>query len=858
VDNEGPVAFKFSSATYTVDENDGPATITVQRSGDSTNAFDVTYESSNGSAVAGSDYGAVSGTLHWDAGDTADKTFDMPIIDDTAVETDETVNLTLLSATSGATLDPPSAAVLTIIENDVGVSFCTPGYQVAETAGSATITVCRSGSAAGAVGIQYGTGDGTAITPDDYSATTGTLAWADGDLAPKSFSVPIASDQLTEGAETVNLTLNAPAGGAIVVSPSAAVLTILDFAATGAINIPLSGNATPYPSQINVAGLIGSVSKVTVQLYGLSHTVPDDLDMLLVGPQGQSVVLMSDTGGSNPVGGVNVTFADGAAGSLPDSGQITSGSYQPSNVGAGDSFGPPAPAGPYGTGLAIFNGQDPNGAWKLFIIDDDAGAGVGAIAGGWSLTIDTPGGLSFTTTPASVAENGATATISVSRVGGSVGAVGVQYATSDGTASAPADYTSSNGTLSWADGDFGPKTFLVPIVNDLDIDGGESLNLTLSNPSGGAALSSPNTAVLNILDDDSPGAVRFSLANDSRPENGGTVTVEVQRVGGIGGTISVNCQTSNGTAVAPDDYTATTMTLTWGPGDATGKLCLIPIINDIANEGDETLNLALNTPTGGAALDTPSTAVLTITDDDPGGNLQFSDTSFSVLESDGVAVVTVRRVNSSGGAVTVRYTTSDGSASASSDYAATSGTLTWAAGDADDKTFTVPITNDAALESSETIQLTLSNPSGGAVLGSPITTQLTIHDDDSTPVLQFAQDIYPYAESSGLATIKVSRLAGANGVVSVSYITANSTSNAPGDYIIVSGTLTWGAGDMADKTFTMPIVNDTQVEGNELVLLVLSDPTGGAVIGRATAHILILDDDIGPLQHRVVLPMIVR
>ena len=97
-------------------------------------------------------------------------------------------------------------------------------------------------------------------------------------------------------------------------------------------------------------------------------------------------------------------------------------------------------------------------------------------------------------------ENGGSVTITVTRTGGSSGAVGVSYATSNGTAVAGSDYTSTSGTLSWADGDAADKTFSVPILDDSSYEGNETVNLTLSNPTGGATIGSPNAAVLSILD----------------------------------------------------------------------------------------------------------------------------------------------------------------------------------------------------------------------------------------------------------------------------------------------------------------------------------------------------------------------
>lgn len=155
-----------------------------------------------------------------------------------------------------------------------------------------------------------------------------------------------------------------------------------------------SGAAGPYPSVINVSGVVGSVSKVTVQLKQMNHTFPDDVDVLLVGPAGQKILLMSDAGGTNDFVNTSLTFDDAAAGSLSDSGANASGTYRPTNFGTGDTFPatgtPPPPAGPHPDPqlLSAFNGTNPNGAWRLYVTDDVSGD-VGNIGGGWTLNIST-------------------------------------------------------------------------------------------------------------------------------------------------------------------------------------------------------------------------------------------------------------------------------------------------------------------------------------------------------------------------------------------------------------------------------------------------------------------------------------
>ncbi len=176
--------------------------------------------------------------------------------------------------------------------------------------------------------------------------------------------------------------------GAIAPPPPPTNETTQTFANAAAISIPSQGKALLYPSTINVTGMTGTITKVIVKLNGVNHTYPDDLDILLVGPGGQKVMLMSDAGGSLKLVSTNLTFDSASGITLPNSGQITSITYPPTNYGTSDPFTTPAPAGPYGTNLNVFNSTSPNGAWKLYVIDDYA-ADLGSIANGWSLIITT-------------------------------------------------------------------------------------------------------------------------------------------------------------------------------------------------------------------------------------------------------------------------------------------------------------------------------------------------------------------------------------------------------------------------------------------------------------------------------------
>jgi hypothetical protein len=175
------------------------------------------------------------------------------------------------------------------------------------------------------------------------------------------------------------------------------------FTNANTINIPGLGTASPYPSPIVVSGLAGTVGKVTVTLHNFSHGFPDDVDVLLVAPDGTNAIIMSDMGGGgNALNTLTLTLDDAAAVPMPDNGPLTSGTYRPTNAGGGDTFPAPAPTPSESSALAVFNGINPNGTWHLFVVDDVPGgpAGNGTIFSGWTLNLQAVGVPTATTVQA--------------------------------------------------------------------------------------------------------------------------------------------------------------------------------------------------------------------------------------------------------------------------------------------------------------------------------------------------------------------------------------------------------------------------------------------------------------------------
>ena len=597
----GTVQLNF--ARKYVSEGAGTVTLTALRSGGSAGAVTASYAFASGTATS-ADFTGVNGTLTWASGDTTPKTFQVQIVDDTIVENAEDFYVSLGVTSGGAVPVTPTFATVTINDNDSGpppppagsLQFSTPTLSVNEGAGSATLSVTRTGGSTGAVSVNYATSAGTATSGADFTAANGTLNWATGDAAAKTITVPIIDDALVEGNETFTVTLGSVTGGASLGTATMTV-TIIDndiaapppnetlLALTAGNNLlrfssnapgtilsthaitglqanesmrglavrpstgELFGVATVSPSAgvissstlyvINAitgaASIIGS-GPFTPTLTNASIDLgfdPNTDQLRIVGSTGQNLRLNAGTGltvatdsalafatgdahaGSTPAvvggdySGAGTFFAiDSTLDILVRVGTASSAnSGQLNTIGSlgVDTSGQTGLDISRATGTAFATLTAPSGTTSsLYTVNLGTGAAalIGTIGGPEvirDIVAMPAGGLAFTSTVYSAAEDQGGAVIGVTRTGGSNGIVTVHFSTSDGTANAGSDYTAASGTLTWQDGEVGAKIFTIPITSDSIVEGTETVNLALNNVTGGATLGTAS-ATLSISD----------------------------------------------------------------------------------------------------------------------------------------------------------------------------------------------------------------------------------------------------------------------------------------------------------------------------------------------------------------------
>lgn len=808
-----PGVIAFDPSSVSVDEGAGVTTLTVKRTNGSVGAVSVSYAAVAGSAEAGADFNFAAGTLEFADGETV-KTLSVPIVNDQDIESDEQFSVVLSNPTGGASLDAGnSTATITIVDDEVA----SPGefnlnlstVNVNEDAGTVTLTVNRTGGSDGLVAVTYSTADGSASAGDDYTSTSGTLTYQDGETS-KDIVIAISNDTDSEDSETFTLTLSNPQGNATI-GTGQTTITIIDD------DVVLPGVLELSTATANVDENAGTVVLTVVRNGGSDGEVTVQYTMNSIN--------------------------DGAtAGSdyISESGQLT--------FGDGDTSKDIV--------VTILNDSivDPDEKFEVTISNPQGGATLGEITT-TVVTIkddESPGIFSFLKGEATVDEGAGSITLTVQRTDGTDGIVTVSYATTtDGTATANSDFDEVSGILTFDDGTQ-TQQIVIPITDDSLVEANETFDVVLTTPTGGASLGSPSTVQVTILENDVPGVLAFDSSTASVSEDGTSIDITVSRTNGKDGVVSVDYQTSNGTAQAGSDYEARGGTLTFGNGIATQTIS-VPITDNTDINDDKTFFVTLSNPEGGATLGQPNPITVTILENDIA--LLFDPLSIDVNESVSNATLSVQRIGDLDAEVTVEFETQDGDALAGEDYESTSGSVTFAIGEAV-KQISVPIINDNQDESNESFKVVLQNPTGNAVLDSATSTAtVNITDNDVAGTLSI-QSAATVSEKGIEVILTVTRENGSDGVVTVGYSTADGTAVEGLDYVGTDGVLEF-AHTETTKTITVSILDDILgSEGNETFSVILDSEsvTGGAELGNAVSVVTIEDVNEAPTTTPVEIP----
>ena len=516
-------------------------------------------------ATAAADYSATTGTLTF-APNVTTQTISIPILADAIDEENETFTVTLSSPTNATVSASAGTATMTITDDDVAPTISINDVSTAdEAAGSTNLVATLSTASARTITVDYATSDGTATASSDYTAGTGTITFAPN-VTTQNIPIAVLADTVDEVDETVTVTLSNPSN--VTINDGIGELTITDD--DGAPSLSIADLTTPDETAVSRA--------MTVTLSAASSKTVT----------------------------VDFATADGTATAANDyistSGTIT--------------FNP----GITSQTVSVTIVQDTiDEAHETFdvVLSNATNASISDATGVMTVTDDeaTP---SLSIADASTAdETAANLTATVTLSGQSSSTVTVDYATSDGTASAGADYTTSSGTLTFNPGDTS-KTFNIPILADTIDEDNEVFSVTLSSPTN--ATINDLLGQFTIVDDDLQSRQFHSQMLQLANENATSTNLVATLSAASEKTITVDYATSDGTATAGADYTAAQGTITFAPGVTTQNIAVV-VLADATDEVDETVTVTLSNPSEVTLND--AIGVLTITDDDANRIFQF-------------------------------------------------------------------------------------------------------------------------------------------------------------------------------------------------------------------------------------------
>ncbi len=823
----------------------GSVAFAVTLSAASTIEVTATYATRDGTAIAGADYEAVSGTLRIAPGETVG-TITVPILYDNVREGEETFTLTL-SRVENAVLGSGMSTGI-ILDNETMLSLSIDGFPEGRDAGIVVDTVTQSGQRAAAkLHIAEPVISRAGLFKTSAECQKGpfgyVLKFTEGDTCTYEFTC-----QHTDGS--------------VAVRDHYINIKLADGTATAGEDFTLPDPTRVFWEEGALQSEIGEVSFEILQdeeVEGFEDlnvycqrdedgARPGPLYPLLIrdddGEISTPTLLVRNASASEDAGNMGFGFRLSLTERVYNSVSMTMKSSTEAGDTATEGVDYQAWEIPWDlhwgerAGLHYFNVFIYDDALVegnetfTFTVEDIKNATPSMVtAEGIIVDNDFSAAVTMSIADMEVKENAGPASLRVTLSPASEDAVTVRYATSEGTARANQDYLHTSGTLTIPAGET-VADIEVAILNDLEVESDETFFVTLTDPAG--ADLSRATATVTIIDNDVPA---LSIGDVRVEEDAGPASLRVSLRSASNETVTVRYATSEGTAGADYDYLRTSGTLTIPAGETEAHI-EVDILDDLEEESDETFFVTLTGPV--RAELSRATARVTIIDDDFGATVTMSIGDVEVEEDAGPASLRVSLRSVLNEMVTVRYATSDGTAGADYDYLRTSGTLTIPAGETEAH-IEVDILDDLEVESDETFFVTLTDPAGVDL--SRATATVTIIDND-VPALSIGD--VRVEEDTGPASLRVSLSSASNETVTVRYATSDGTATVDQDYLQTSGTLTIPAGE-TEADIEVDILDDLEVESDETFFVTLTDPAG-VDLSRATATVTIIDDDVPALS----------
>ncbi|MBX3415848.1 MAG: hypothetical protein KF708_24405 [Pirellulales bacterium] len=765
------------------------ALFTVSLSTASEQVITVDFSTGNQTATAGSDYTATIGTVTFLPGELV-QTIAIDVQGDTLSEIDETFTVDLSNPVN-VVIDV-GQAIGTILDDDPIGILIDDAELVEGDAGTSNMsfTVRLTRASDVVITVTATASPLTAQEGADYQATTQQLTFQPGETE-KTFLVPIVGDLTRESNETLAATLTSPTGGAIL--DGQAVGTIIDNDPVPSISI---SDASTYD---NVVG-----------------TVNLDFIVTLSNPSDQTVTVDFATLQDSALAGSDFTAATGTVTFAPGVTQQVI-----SIVILGDTDDEPDEqffvdlTNPTNATIA-----DDRGVGTLLEIPPQLSINDVSIVEGDAGTVD----LVFTVTLSEEVN----------------GTVSVDFTTVSDTALADVDFQTLSGTLTFAPNQL-TQTITIKIIGDLSDEFNENFFVNLSNPVG--ATIGDGQGVGTIIDNDDIPLISVAPVSQAEGNSGITSFEFIVSLSEVSGkTVTVQFATSDQTATAGSDYTALTTTVTFQPGEQS-QTVVVQVLGDTVFELDETFLVSLSNPVNAGLEDPADEAIGTIQNDETRPTISIEDAS--VVEGDsGLTEMTflVRLSHASSETITVFYSTSDGTATAGSDYETSSGTLTFAPG-VTELPVVVQIIGDTMDEPHETLLVTLDDPTNATLADGEAIGTITDDDGPTTISISSASIVEGNNGTTNLVfTLTLSRAT--EQTVTVQFSTADGTAQAGLDYLASAGTVTFNP-LQTTQTLVVPIVGDLLDEDDETFSVVLSSPVN-AEIEAGTATGTIVDDDDAP------------